>query len=253
MPLYIGDYLGDTPRLTTEQHGAYLLLLMDYWRNGPPPADDDVLCQITRLSRSAWRKMKPSILQYFIEENGLLKQGRAERELANARGNQERRSAKAKKAASARWTGGDHAPGNAPSMPEALLGGCPPPSPSPISDTSVSEAAPSTDWQTRVFRRGEEVLGHFGIPAKQARSLVGRWRKKISDERLYGLLDEAIGKANAVEWITAAVRDQDEGSDALFRSIDLKYGHLPPRRNGFGPGEFRDPLLNDRAAAGVGK
>jgi uncharacterized protein YdaU (DUF1376 family) len=70
MPLYIGDYLGDTARLSTEQHGAYLLILMDYWRNGPPPDDDAVLAQICKLSPNAWAIHRPVLRPFFRQCNG---------------------------------------------------------------------------------------------------------------------------------------------------------------------------------------
>jgi uncharacterized protein YdaU (DUF1376 family) len=67
MPLYVGDYLSATTRLTTEQHGAYFLLLLDYWKSGPPPNDDAVLAQIARMSPAAWRKAKPALILGFFD------------------------------------------------------------------------------------------------------------------------------------------------------------------------------------------
>lgn len=79
-PLVVGDYLKDTSRLTTEQHGAYLLLLMDYWTNGPPPDDDDALAAITKLDARTWRKQRPKLLKYFRIEDGVWRQKRADEE-----------------------------------------------------------------------------------------------------------------------------------------------------------------------------
>jgi len=146
MPFYVGDYLGDTQRLTTEQHGAYLLLMLDYWRNGPPPDDDAVLQQITKLERAAWKRHKPALARMFVVADGVWHHKRIDRELANAASNAERRSSKARAAAEARW-------GNAPSIPEAcsedapsmpgpsMLGECPPPSSSKKNPTDKSVGA----------------------------------------------------------------------------------------------------------------
>ena len=102
MPLYVGDYLSATTRLTTEQHGAYLLLLLDYWKSGPPPNDDAVLAQIARMSPAAWRKAKPAIIGFFSIEGGKLIQKRVERERVRAAENVEKRRKAGKASAEAR-------------------------------------------------------------------------------------------------------------------------------------------------------
>lgn len=105
MPLYVADYLADTQRLTTEHHGAYLLLIFDYWRNGPPPDDEAVLAQITKLDRAKWRKARPVLARMFQIENGVWRHSRIERELSRSGEISEKRKAAGKAGAAKRWDG----------------------------------------------------------------------------------------------------------------------------------------------------
>lgn len=55
MPLYVGDYLGDTIGLNNAEHGAYLLSMMKYWRKGESLTDGELreVCgkEFVRVSR----------------------------------------------------------------------------------------------------------------------------------------------------------------------------------------------------------
>jgi uncharacterized protein YdaU (DUF1376 family) len=67
MPLYVGDYLGDTGHLSTTQHGAYLLLMMHYWRKGELPDDDKQLAAITKLPLRVWQDSRETLQAFFYE------------------------------------------------------------------------------------------------------------------------------------------------------------------------------------------
>lgn len=87
MPLYVADYLAVTPHLTTEQHGAYLLLIMACWKlDGRLPDNDDQLATIARVSPAIWKKHRLVIRPLFVAADGFLTHKRvtAERERAQA-------------------------------------------------------------------------------------------------------------------------------------------------------------------------
>lgn len=131
MPWYVGDYLGETGRLTTEQHGAYALLICDYWLNGPPPADDTVLAKIARLEGRVWRRHAPLIRALFREEGGVLRHARLDKERAAVDAKYAQASERARHASRKRWEQAqapgdarDHASGNARGKPRAMPQPC---------------------------------------------------------------------------------------------------------------------------------
>lgn len=67
MPLFTDAYLADTRHLTTEEHGAYLLLLMEAWRRPKCdlPDDDGLLSRLTGLPMDRWQEVKPVIMAFW--------------------------------------------------------------------------------------------------------------------------------------------------------------------------------------------
>jgi len=228
MPLWIGSYLADTMKLTTLQHGAYLLLLIAYWRERGLLADDDEeLASTVKASLKEWRSLRPKLERFFTIEDGVWRHGRADQELAKAQGHKAKASAKGRAGAQARWekdakkgagNAPDNAPGNAPGIAtgsaigiaQALQGQCPTPSPIPTpseySEAKASAAAgapapvdKSTNPEdTAVDRRSlwataKTLLVDANVPEPSAREFVGAL---VSD---YGLAITAKAVEAAVK------------------------------------------------------
>lgn len=152
MPFAIGDYLADTSHLSTLEHGAYLLLLMHYWRKGPLPNDLAKIAQIAKLNSDA-RSIAQALLDEFFshQEDGLYHQNRSDREIAKWQGKRQKAREKAAAAARARWKNDAPSipPSNAQSNAQAMLGQCPLPSPKPIKKNLTPKAFVVPEWVPR--------------------------------------------------------------------------------------------------------
>jgi len=94
MQLYISDYIADTQHLSTEQHGAYLLLLMAMWRNGGKLQNDNTkLSRIARVSLRRWHLIANEVMEFFDIEGDIITQKRLVEEYQKATSKVEKRIA----------------------------------------------------------------------------------------------------------------------------------------------------------------
>lgn len=218
MPFYIGDYLADTMHLDGAEHGAYLLLLFAYWRNGGPlPDDDKKLAAIARTAPKRWAGMRPTIAAFFEVAGGMWRHGRVEKEIAAAAERVEIGKARTKAATEARRNrndgrhdgryDGEHDNRN----DQRNETESPSPLPSPLSEAKASAAKPPDsplDLKAELWRVGKEFLGKHGYDAKKAGSILGGWRKEFGDSEVLDALASAqvACASEPVEWIIKALK-----------------------------------------------
>lgn len=98
MQLYIADYLADTMHLSTEEHGAYLLLMFNYWQTGKP-IPKNRLAKIARLSNERWTSVEQTLNEYFNDNGKEWVHDRIECDLESVRAKQIQRSEAGKSSA----------------------------------------------------------------------------------------------------------------------------------------------------------
>ena len=83
MQLYVADYLADTAHLNAAQHGAYLLLIMNYWQRGKPLDNrNERLANVARMSNEEWQQNKADIAEFFVIDGDTWTHRRIEDDLA---------------------------------------------------------------------------------------------------------------------------------------------------------------------------
>ena len=103
LQFYVSDYLSDTMHLETDEHGAYLLLIMNYWQTGKPINEKHIKA-ITRISNERYANVIETLRPFFnIDNNGYWFHKRVEADLERVREKSLKASDAGKKSAAARW------------------------------------------------------------------------------------------------------------------------------------------------------
>lgn len=156
--LYVDDISSDgkVEAMTTEQFGAYMLLLFKAWRETPAgsiPNDDNVLARWSRLSHEKWLECKSAVLSAFrAGTDGRWHQKRMAQEYAKTMARRKVRTQVAKRASDARWKD-KRSMMHAPRIRNALPEDCHP------SSSSISNKPPppeSSLIQTQIARTSSD-------------------------------------------------------------------------------------------------
>lgn len=161
MPLFVGDYIRDTMHLSTEEHGAYLLLIMHYWVTGGAIEDDDTfIATVARIKPSrVSKKTIATVRRFFESKNGYLHHHRIDEELRKSAENKDKQRKKTEAATAARRNVTKNVTKNV----TIDVTSTPSPSPSPNSNKQTSYTAARGAVDKPVYNSGSFYKNEFDI------------------------------------------------------------------------------------------
>jgi uncharacterized protein YdaU (DUF1376 family) len=193
LPLWTDAYLADTRHLTTEEHGAYLLLLMEAWRRPECslPDDDNMLARLAGLPGERWNQVRAAVMAFWTRD-GRRKEWTQKRLVKERQYVAEKSRSQRDKAAS-RWKSDKKA--DAAVMPEGMPNACPDDAPTPtptIVDTNVSTLSVSEGLEAPKLSRKrnsypddfEAAWQAFPTTSNMSKAeALPEWKKLAPDER----------------------------------------------------------------------
>ncbi len=247
-PHHLGDFAQATAHLSMLEDAAYSRLLRWYYAEEQPiPADLRAACRIARATSNDEREAVRVVLEEFFEltADGY-RQARADREIEAYRD----KSAKAARSAEARWSNkrtqcgrnanasgidanaskGDAdamlANSQQPTYSVPIGTGAAPPMLPPAAAPAGDLLPLPADPVKVLFDAGVSLLTAAGVSDRQARSLIGQWRRTAGDADVLAAIvrcrDQRI--TAPVPWLSAALRPRAQRKpSALHLPANLNY------------------------------
>ena len=156
MPLYVGDLQAKFTRLSSEQIGSAVLLMMDFWKNGPIPNESHILMSVTKLTSPKTKSLLTTLkaLNLFEEKDGFIQSAYLSLLKDQAIQNQKMKSERGKIAAQSRWnkstSNADASNLQCISNAQALLEECPSSSSSSSSSSSNLPLSKNKDEKSKI-------------------------------------------------------------------------------------------------------
>ena len=230
--LYVADYLSDTMHLSTDEHGAYLLLIMNYWQTGKPIQKKRIQA-ITRLDKERITAVTEVLSEFFNETNdGLWVHLRIEADLSKVHDKSTQASNAGKKSAQKRW-------GNRKNITGVITGVKIP------LQRNDNHTDTDTDTDTDIKKHSAKKANAFVLPDWINKNHWDVWhetpkRKKASDSQKQIAVNKLLSwKESGIDYAQALENAAMGGYQGLFEPKTNKY-QAPTNRT-----EFQQSTTND--------
>lgn len=220
LPIFGDAYLADTTHLTTEEHGAYFLLMLAAWRQNDCHLnnDDRQLARIVGLSPRKWASIRSTVLAFWQLSGERIFQARLLKEWHFVRAKSEQN----RKSAAKRWGDQDTDLFGNDESERICERNAPPPPPPPPLDTSYPMD------RAKKAKRGSSLPDDFEpVLTAQISEIVNRWPPGRFERELAKFKDHHSAKGSVMKDWQAALR-------TWLRNAD-EWGN----RNGQGNGNSR--------------